>query len=167
MAEEDSEKEREEQLQELAKQALDEEARIWKERRSLERMRKEDEEKQSMRSESMTREQMDLALGLIEEDSEGMEWDHQGDGLYSDKEGTSSKKRDISEPESESETSEYEDGGSPSSQNTVLHKRKPRDDQRRSKQRYSREDTLLDVTCMNVRTSTPQESLVNTGKKAK
>ena len=86
--------------------------------------------------------------------------------LYSDKEGTSSKKkRDISEPESESETSEYEDGGSPSSQNTVLHKRKPRDDQRRSKFRNSREDTLLDVTCMNIRTSTPQESLVNTSEK--
>ena len=93
--------------------------------------------------------------------------DHQGDGLYSEKEGTFSKKREISESESELETSEYEDGGSPSSQNTVLHKRKPRDDQRRSKQRYSCEDTLLDVTCMNVRTSTPQESLVNTGKKAK
>ena len=75
------------------------------------------------------------------------------------------KKRDISEPESESETSEYEDGGSPSSQNTVLHKRKPRDDQRRSKFRHSREDTLLDVTCMNIRTSTPQESLVNTSEK--
>ena len=166
-AEEEREKEREERLQELAKRALEEEARVWKERRSLDRMRKEDEERQSTRSESMTREQMDLALRLSEGESEGMEWDHHGDGLYSDKEGTISKKRDISETESESETSEYEDGGSPSSHNTVLHKRKPRDDQSRSNLRYSREDTLSDVTCMNVRTSTPQESLVNTSKKAK
>ena len=126
----------------MAMQVLEEEACLLRERRSLEQLRKEDEERQSTRSVSMTREQIDLALGLSVDDTERMEWDHQGGGLYSDKEGTSSKKRETLE--SELETSNYEDGDSPSSQNTVLHKWKPQDNQSRSELRNSHKDTLLD-----------------------
>ena len=59
-------------------------------------------------------------------------------------------KRDTSE--SELETSDIEAGGSPNSHNTVLHnRRKPGD--------LSSEDTLMDVTCLHTRTSTPHERL--------
>ena len=58
---------KERQLKEIVRRAQEEEARVVKERKSLEHRRKEDEE--SVTSVSMTRERMDLALGYSRDDT--------------------------------------------------------------------------------------------------